>query len=69
MSTCESTRAVPPRGAGGSAGASTVTQARSPATRMACGLPPTSMRAIGRAARGSMRATVPSPLFATHTAP
>src|SRR4051794_25394529 len=65
-------RAVPPTPASLAwliAGASTVTQARSPAIAIACGLPPTLIVDTPRRATGSIRVTVPSPLFATQTDP
>ena len=68
----ETSRAVPPSAATSVAGivsASTVTQARPLATAIACGLPPTAIVAIFLSVTGSMRVTVPSPLFATHTEP
>jgi hypothetical protein len=47
---------------------STVTQTRSCATTMPLGLPPTAIVRV-ESSTGSMRVTVPSPLFATQTAP
>ena len=52
-----------------SSAVSTVTQTRPPATTTPCGLPPTGIVVVALAFDGSMRVTVPSPLFATQTEP
>src|SRR5207248_2682855 len=65
-----STRATPPFvGCSPPAARCTVTQMRPAATATPRGLPPTSIVATTRSARGSMRDRVPSLLFATQTPP
>ena len=68
----DSIRSVPPPDAtslGLIVCASTVTQTRPPAIAIDCGLPPTAIVASTLRCAGSIRVTVPSPLFATHTEP
>ena len=62
------TTSVPPEGSA-AVGGWTLTQTLPSATTSACGLPPTTIGALGLLVRSSIRVRVPSPEFATQTLP